>query len=90
MSFLDHLEELRWHLIRSTFAVLIGAIIAFVMKGFIFDTLIFGPTHPDFITYKILCKFSGYLGLDDTFCFQELNFLKRFQISYNFQYCRGK
>ena len=74
MSFLDHLEELRWHLIRSTFAVLIGAIIAFVMKGFIFDTLIFGPTHPDFITYKILCEFSGYLGLDDTFCFQELNF----------------
>lgn len=74
MSFLDHLEELRWHLIRSTVAVLIGGILAFMAKSFIFDSLIFGPTHPDFITYRILCKLSSYIGMDDTFCVQEIAF----------------
>jgi len=74
MSFLDHLEELRWHLIRATMAVLIAAIIAFVAKEFIFDVLIFGPKKPDFPTYKGLCNLSKLLGLDDSLCFKELPF----------------
>ena len=74
MSFLDHLEELRWHLIRCTLAVLIGAIVAFIAKEFIFDVLILGPTNPNFVTYEILCKLSGYLGLDDSFCLEKLDF----------------
>ena len=41
MSFLDHLEELRWHLIRSTLAVVIIGLGAFLMRGFIFDSVIF-------------------------------------------------
>lgn len=73
MSFLDHLEELRWHLIRSTLAVLAFALLAFLFKDFIFDTLIFGPKHPDFPTYKMLCNISQYLGMD-AFCFQEMPF----------------
>lgn len=73
MSFLDHLEELRWHLVRSTIAVLILAILAFIFKGFIFDTLIFGPTRPQFATYALFCDISRSLGLD-TFCFQEMPF----------------
>lgn len=74
MSFLDHLEELRWHLIRCTIAVLIGGIIAFTLKEFIFDILILGPTYPNFITYEVLCKLSTQLGLDESFCLQELDF----------------
>lgn len=73
MSFLDHLEELRWHLVRSTVAVMIIAILAFIFKRFIFDTLIFGPTRPDFPTYSIFCDISRYLGMD-AFCFQEMPF----------------
>ena len=64
MSFLDHLEDLRWHLIRSTLAILIAATAAFLMKSFIFDTLIFGPSKSDFLTYDILCKASQLLGLE--------------------------
>ena len=71
MSFLDHLEDLRWHLIRSTLAVVIAASIAFLAKGFIFDTLIFGPTKPDFFTYDFLCKVSQLLGFN-SFC--DINF----------------
>ncbi|QDO95382.1 twin-arginine translocase subunit TatC [Formosa sediminum] len=74
MSFLDHLEDLRWHLIRATLAVMIAAVLAFLAKGFIFDTLIFGPTQPTFFTYDILCKISNALGLDDSFCFNEAAF----------------
>ena len=43
MSFLDHLEELRWHLIRATVAIVILATIAFIAKEIIFDLIIFGP-----------------------------------------------
>lgn len=73
MSFLDHLEELRWHLVRSTVAVLILAVIAFIFKSFIFDTLIFGPTRPDFFTYRMFCEISRSMGMD-AFCFQEMPF----------------
>lgn len=73
MSFLDHLEELRWHLVRSTLAVLIVAILAFIFKRFIFDTLIFGPTRPEFATYATFCEISRSLGMD-AFCFQEMPF----------------
>ncbi len=73
MSFLDHLEELRWHLVRSTIAVMVLAILAFIFKRFIFDTLIFGPTRPDFATYSIFCDISQYFGMD-AFCFQEMPF----------------
>jgi len=58
MSFLDHLEILRWHLIRSTLAIMIGAIGAFIFKGFIFDEIIFGPKKADFLTYRVLCRLS--------------------------------
>ncbi len=74
MSFLDHLEELRWHLIRATVAVLIAAIAAFIAKEFIFDVLIFGPKRSDFPTYNGLCNLSKLLGLDESLCFQELPF----------------
>ncbi|MAP79592.1 MAG: twin-arginine translocase subunit TatC [Aequorivita sp.] len=73
MSFLDHLEELRWHLIRSTAAVMILAVLAFIFKDFIFDTLIFGPKRPDFPTYRMFCNISQAMGMD-SFCFQEMPF----------------
>lgn len=74
MSFLDHLEELRWHLIRSTFAIVIFASIAFIAKDFIFDVLLFGPKKADFPTYKLLCKIANAIGFKESFCFTELPF----------------
>ena len=68
MSFLDHLEELRWHLIRSTIAVVVIGLVAFLMRDFIFDTIIFGPKKADFPTYGVFCKFSKMLGFSEAFC----------------------
>lgn len=74
MSFLDHLEELRWLLIRSTIAILIAATIAFVFNEFLFDTIIFGPKKGDFITYKFFCQLAETYDLDRSFCNKELPF----------------
>lgn len=71
MSFLDHLEELRWHLIRMTLGVVIVAVIAFLFKGFIFDTVLLGPYKPHFPTYQFFCNLSQFFGLDDSFCLTE-------------------
>lgn len=61
MSFLDHLEVLRWHLIRSISAVVIGAIVIFVAKDFVFEQIIFAPKKASFPTYKLLCSISDAL-----------------------------
>ncbi|OMP31188.1 MULTISPECIES: twin-arginine translocase subunit TatC [Mangrovimonas] len=74
MSFLDHLEDLRWHLIRITLAILLGGVVAFLMSDFIFDTIIFGPKKMSFPTYKYLCQISQFIGIDTTFCAEELPF----------------
>lgn len=74
MSFLDHLEELRWHLIRSTVAVVIVACGAFIMKDFIFDTILFGPKKMDFPTYQFFCRIATFFGIDSEFCADSLPF----------------
>jgi len=74
MSFLDHLEELRWHLIRSVLAIVIIAVVAFLFKDFIFDVLLFGPKNKDFITYRWFCSISQTLGQGSSFCVEELPF----------------
>lgn len=74
MSFLDHLEELRWLLVRSTIAILAGACIAFSFSTFIFDNIIFAPKSPDFITYKFFCDMANTYGLDRSFCVTEIPF----------------
>jgi sec-independent protein translocase protein TatC len=74
MSFLDHLEDLRWHLIRATLAIVTVAAFAFLAKDFIFDILLFGPKNPDFPTYRLLCRLATNIGLEDSFCFTEEQF----------------
>lgn len=76
MSFLDHLEDLRWHLIRATLGILMAATLAFIFKKFIFDVIIFGPTNMDFPTYEGLCKISQLIGINDTtFCADKFPFV---------------
>ena len=74
MSFLDHLEELRWLLIRSTIAIISMAVVVYFISSYIFDTIIFGPTNPNFITYRFFCEVSNYLGFADNICITELPF----------------
>lgn len=74
MSFLDHLEELRWMLVRSSIAIAIGGCVAFAFSQFIFDEIIFAPKDGDFITYRIFCDLANKYDLDKSFCIKELPF----------------
>jgi sec-independent protein translocase protein TatC len=73
MSFLDHLEALRWHLLRSVTAVLIFTVVAFIAKDFVFGVLILGPSKVDFLTYRVLCDIGNYFGIP-ALCINDLPF----------------
>ncbi|SHH99296.1 sec-independent protein translocase protein TatC [Chryseolinea serpens] len=73
MSFLDHLEELRWHVIRSLIAVVIFTIVAFVLAPWIFQNIVFAPARVDFATFKWLCKLGDLIG-HEALCVKEIPF----------------
>ena len=73
MSFLDHLEELRWHLIRSVIAILIFSIAAFISVDFVFNTVIFGPARTDFWTFRKLCELAEIIN-SPSLCIDTLDF----------------
>ncbi len=73
MSFLDHVEELRWHLVRSSAAIFVFAIIAFLMKDFIFNKIIFAPKDASFITYRVFCDVSRFFGTEGL-CIEDIPF----------------
>ena len=62
MSFLDHLEELRWHIIRGVLAILVFAIVAFIFHRFIFDEVILYPKNSDFPTNRFMAFFADLLN----------------------------
>lgn len=64
MSFLDHLEELRWHVVRSVAAIFIMMILAFVFTEWIFENIIFAPSDVNFITFRWLCELGAMTGVD--------------------------
>ena len=76
MSFLDHLEDLRWHLIRIVGAVILCGTVAFIFKGFIFDNIIFAPKKMEFPTYQWLCALANLVSVEDsTFCGESFPFI---------------
>jgi sec-independent protein translocase protein TatC len=74
MTFLEHLEELRWHIVRSLVSIVVFAVIAFLSKEIIFGQIILGPSRPDFWTYRMFCRLSQMMGAD-FFCIDELPFI---------------
>lgn len=68
MSFLDHLEVFRWHLIRSIVSVLAFSLVAFIFKDFIFDAILLAPKDPEFLTYRFFCILSESIGFGNHLC----------------------
>ncbi|MDX1629276.1 MAG: twin-arginine translocase subunit TatC [Fulvivirga sp.] len=73
MSFIDHLEELRWHIVRSVIAIFVLSITAFIAKDFVFNTIIFAPSRPDFWTFRMLCKVGDFIN-SDAICIESIPF----------------
>ena len=74
MSFLDHLEELRWHLIRSLASIAVFAIAAFIGSKYIWHSVILAPSRADFWTYRMMCKIGDLTG-SEFLCIEELPFI---------------
>lgn len=68
MSFLEHLEELRWHIIRSLLYIVVGAIGAFIAKDIIFNQIILAPKNPEFFTNRMFCQLGHWLLNNDILC----------------------
>ena len=62
MSFLEHLEELRWHIVRSAIAILVFGTLAFIFSRFIFDYVLLAPKNPEFFTNRMLCLWAEKLN----------------------------
>ncbi len=74
MSFFEHLEELRWHIIRSFAAIAIGAVLIFISGSLFFDNVVFWPKEDDFLTYRAACWLSNEMGLGNAACFSPPKF----------------
>lgn len=72
MHFLDHLEALRWHLVRSAVAIVVFSLVAFLNPDILFDKIILGAKNTDFFTYRMMCKLSDLLSID--LCIREIPF----------------
>src|SRR5690242_6460361 len=74
MSFLDHLEALRWHLFRSVIAIITLAVVFFFFKEILFDKILLAPKNPQFLTYRILCSLGHKIGMSDELCISVIPF----------------
>jgi sec-independent protein translocase protein TatC len=73
MSFIEHLEALRWHVVRSGIVWILSAIVIFINIDWVFDKIIFAPAQNGFITYDLLCKLGHKLGVGDSLCMPPMN-----------------
>lgn len=73
MSFVEHLEALRWHVVRSGIVWILSAIVIFINIDWVFDKIIFAPAQNGFITYDLLCKLGHKLGVGDSLCMPPMN-----------------
>lgn len=64
MSFVDHIEELRWHIIRALIAVILISVVVFFNIEWIFDNILLGPAKSDFVSYKWLCNLGRLIHVD--------------------------
>lgn len=74
LTFLDHLEALRWTLVRSAAGTFVGMVLVFIFKEVVFDRVILAPQRPDFVTYRAFCHLAQRLGLDRSFCMDATGF----------------
>jgi sec-independent protein translocase protein TatC len=74
MSFLGHLEALRWHLVRSVSVIMVMAVALFCFKEFLFDDILLAPKNPNFFTYRAMCAIAHKFHLGDELCITQINF----------------
>ncbi|CAH0998930.1 Sec-independent protein translocase protein TatCy [Neolewinella maritima] len=75
MTFIDHLEELRWHVMRALIAICVCGVVLFIFRDWYFRYVLFGPLNDDFPSYRALCRLSDWLGTGGALCMEAPNVL---------------
>ena len=73
MSFVDHLEALRWHLVRAVVVWLVAVVAIFIQIDWVYDNIVYAPAKSSFISYRALCDFSHWLHLGQALCMPAVN-----------------
>lgn len=73
LTFWDHLEDLRWMLIRTIAAVFVFAIVGFIAMPYLYEEYVMGPTTSDFFLYKYLCIITSRIPFIPDFCDDNFN-----------------
>jgi len=73
MSFFDHVDVLRKHIIRSVIVLLVLVVLSFIYIETLFNNVILGPINPDFFTYRVICKISYMLYDNSRLCLEAIN-----------------
>jgi sec-independent protein translocase protein TatC len=90
MSFLEHLDELRKHIIRILLAIVITGSLFFVFHRWMFEKIIFAPINPDFISYRLMCRISELICFSPPqFSQQAIGFAESFIISIKASFVLG-
>lgn len=74
MSFFDHFDALRWHLIRAVIVIGTFTVLAFSYYDILFDGIIMAPKRADFWTYRMMCELAQKFNLGDGFCIKDIPF----------------
>mgnify|MGYP003335710885 CR=1 FL=1 len=59
MTFLQHLDELRWRLVRIAIVVIMVAIVIWIYQEWIMNHLFLSLKDKNFVSFKFLCKYLG-------------------------------
>lgn len=73
MTFLDHLETLRWHIVRSLIAWIVAATGLFIYRDWLFDNVILAPSRTNFVSYAAMCNFGHWLHIGNALCMPPVN-----------------
>lgn len=65
MSFLQHLEELRWRLVRSVVVILILAIVIWWNQTWIMDHIFISMSKPEFFTFDFFCRYLNFMCIEE-------------------------
>ncbi len=85
MGFWDHLEVLRYAILRSVIAVTVLSVIAFFFKDFIYNQVILGPKNADFISNRMFCQL-GHLFNTESLCINRNDFpIANFELAGQFR-----
>jgi sec-independent protein translocase protein TatC len=96
MTFIDHLEELRWVILRCVLACLVGAVVVFSYRNVFFDGVVMAPSKNDFVTYKLMCDAGQSLGLGKGLCIEPFSIklqsnemVGQFNMAFSFSFVAG-